>query len=130
MTTRLEIDAPDLARSVALAPVPLRNSAALAVVRALLSHFPEMAQQLNELLHSSDQEASTVLAERLDQEYFALDEQRDERAVQRFAEARAAMAVKFALEGSADEALYEAIMALDDGEYVEAIFRNALRNAV
>lgn len=70
--------------------------------------------------------AASEATRNLDEHYFELQEQGSSEFEQVFAQARAAAAIGFAIEASPEEALYEAIIAIDNPERVHEILREVL----
>ncbi|PQA78018.1 hypothetical protein C5F53_06695 [Rhodoferax sp. TS-BS-61-7] len=121
MQKRLSTASPEIALELAGA----KASARLAAVRLVALQVARLVPGVPSALFDTTTDA-TAIAAGLDERYIQLQAQGSVEAEAVFAQARAAAAVGFANEASPDEALYEALIALDNPRKLLALLKEAL----
>lgn len=121
MQKRLSTASPEIALELAGA----KASARLAAVRLVALQVARLVPGVPSALFDTTTDA-TAIAAGLDERYIQLQAQGSVEAEAVFAQARAAAAVGFANEASLDEALYEALIALDNPRKLLALLKEAL----
>ena len=130
MATRLTTAAPDIERMLQSLEESRRLLIASSVVAGVVARVADAPREIALALHTRNVADAASLADALDARYFELDEAGDPGALIVFSHARAAMAVKFLLEQSSFEALYEAVIAVDNAEQFNQLVREAVSAAV
>ncbi len=131
-SSRLSAEYPDLSTAIAAAPADRRRRAGWAAAQwairvSGLSHPVVAAAEIG-----GSTEAIAEVVEELDDRYFELQELCDEGKCSKadmlaaFAQARAANALEYAMQGDAAEAVYEATVCSDDHSELRKLVASAL----
>lgn len=130
MTTRLTTAAPEVQRMLDAFDESERLAIAHVVVPAVISRVSNLPEAVSSALDAADVLRAAAISDALDQRYFELDEAGAPEGIDVFCQARAAMAVRFLLEKSPLEALYEAAIAMDNPGELLRLVREAARGAI